>query len=329
MISSLLIIVLCLAVSFVFSGIEAGIFSVNRVRLAHRAKQREPAAVTLQGLLAHSDRMLVTVLIVTNLANIFALVLGSRLLVAAWGQRGYLIALAIFLPVYLVGLELLPKSLFRRFPYRALAFLSSPLRLLDLVLTPLHWIGMGAQRMLFGARAAERQRLFLGREDFKYMTTEGERTGTISKTERDMIHNVVDFRSVTARDVMSPMESVQVIGADEPISRVLAAEGKRAAELWFVSGDGGEITGVVDPFEVLLEGRRDVNVGACQRRVVVVAANEPAFSVLWKLRAARSTVAAVRGPGTQPIGRVTWEELIRRLVSTAERREPDGSQTRS
>ena len=324
MTASLLIIALCFAISFVFSGIEAGIFSVNRVRLAHRAKQRERAALTLQSLLANSERLLVTVLIVTNLANIFALVLGTRLLVAAMGQRGYLVGLAIYLPVYLFGLELLPKSLFRRFPYRALAFLSGPLRLLDLILMPVHWIGSGVQRLLFGGRGPDQQRLFLGREDFKYMTTEGERTGTISKTERVMIHNVVDFRSVTAKDVMIPMDSAQVIGASEPISRVISAEGRRAAEIWFVSDSEGKITGVVDPFEVLLEGRRDVDAGACQRRVVTVGANEPAFSVLWKLRAARSTVAAVRGPGLQPIGRVTWEDLIRRLVSTVERREPDG-----
>ncbi len=329
MIFTLLIISCCVAVSFVFSGIEAGIFSVNRVRLAHHAKQREHAALVLQALLSHSDRMLVTVLIVTNLANIFALVLGSRLLVSAWGQRGYLVALAIYLPVYLFGLELLPKALFRRFPYRALALLSGPLRLLDLVLTPLHWIGMSAQRLLFGSGAADRQRLFLGREDFKYMTTEGERTGMISRTEREMIHNVVDFRSVTAKDVMTPMETAQVIGADEPISRVIAAEGKRSAELWFVRDAAGKITGVVDPFSVLLDGRRDVNAGACQRRIVTVGPDEPAFNVLWKLRAARSTVAAVRGPGTQPIGRVTWEDLIRRLVSTAEKRDPDGSQARA
>ncbi len=324
MISALLGITLCFIVSFVFSGIEAGIFSVNRVRLAHRAKQREPAALTLQSLLANADRMLITVLIVTNLANIFALVLGTRLLVAAWGQRGYLVALAIYLPVYLFALEVLPKSLFRRFPYRALALLSGPLRLLDLVLTPMHWIGAGAQRLLFGRNGPDRQRLFLGREDFKYMTTEGERTGTISKTEREMIHNVVDFRAVTAKDVMTPIDSALVIGAKEPISRIIGAEGKRAAEVWFVSDENGAITGVVDPFEVLLDGRRDVDAGSCQRRIVIVGPNEPAFSVLWKLRAARSTVAAVRGPGTLPIGRVTWENLIRRLVSTAEKREPEG-----
>ena len=320
-----LIIVVCLLVSFVFSGIEAGIFSVNRVRLAHRAKQRDRAALTLQRLLANPDRMLITVLFVTNLVNIFALVLGSRLLVARLGQYGYLVALAIYLPVYLFGLELLPKSLFRRFPYRALALLSGPLRFLDSLLTPMHWIGAGAQRLLFGAKASAQQRLFLGREDFKYMTEEGERTGAISKTEREMIHNVVDFRAVTAKDVMTPIDPAEVIRTGEPISRLLASDAKQR---WLVCDDEGKVTGVVDAFEVLLDGRRDVDAGTCQRRIVTVGANEPAFSVLWKMRAARSTVAVVRGPGTRPIGRVSWENLIRRLVSVAEQSEPGGAQMR-
>jgi CBS domain containing-hemolysin-like protein len=273
--------------------------------------------------------MLITVLVVTNLANIYALVLGAGLLVAQMGRYGYLVALGIYLPVYLFGLEMLPKSLFRRFPYRALAFLSGPLRFLDLVLTPMHWVGAGAQRLLFGAKVSAQQRLFLGREDFKYMTTEGERTGAISKTEREMIHNVVDFRSVTAKDVMTPIDPDEVIRADEPISRLLSPDSKRSNERWLICDEEEKITGVVDAFEVLLDGRRDVNAGACQRRIVTVGPNEPAFSVLWKLRAARSSVAVVRGPGTRPIGRVSWENLIRRLVSVAESREPGGPQTRT
>jgi CBS domain containing-hemolysin-like protein len=328
MISALLAILLCLLVSFVFSGIEAGIFSVNRVRLEHRAKQEDRAALTLQRLLANPDRMLITVLIVTNLSNIFALVLGTRLLVGQFGSYGYLAALGIYLPLYLFGLELLPKSLFRRFPYRALALLSGPLRFLDRILTPMHWVGAGAQKLLFGSKPSAQQRLFLGREDFKYLTTEGERTGVISKTERAMIHNVVDFRSLTAKDVMTPFDPAEVIRADEPISRLLSPDAKRGVG-WLVCDSEEKITGVVDLFEVLLDGRRDVDAGACQRRIVTVGPGEPAFSVLWKMRAARSTVAIVRGPGTHPLGRVSWEDLIRRLVSVAERREPGVPQART
>ena len=316
---TLLIIALCLVVSFVFSGIEAGILSVNRVRLTHRAKQREASALKLKKLLAHPDRLLITVLVVTNMANIFALVLGTWWLVEVLGRRGYVVALAIYLPLYLFGLELLPKSLFRRFPYRALAALAEPLRLADLILSPMHIVGGIAQRLLFGGSSVESQRLFLGREDFKYLTNESERTGTITKTEREMIHNVVDFRGLTAKDVMVPLDAASQIPASTPVGTLIARTGRRGREPWFLCDEKGSVTGVVDDFEMLLEGRRDVEVGVYQRRIVTVGPNEPAYSVLRKLRAARSTVAAVRGPETRPIGRVTWEDLVRKLVSAAER----------
>ena len=312
-----LIIALCLVVSFVFSGIEAGILSVNRVRLAHQAKQRERAALKLQRLLARPERLLITVLVVTNLSNIFALVLISGQLADALGQRGYLVALALYLPTYLLGLELLPKSLFRRFPYRALAALAEPLRLADVLLAPMHAVGEVVQKLLFGRRPIQQQRLFLGREDFHYYTAEGEKTGTLTKTEREMITDVVDFRSVAARDVMVELDPARTISAAAPVGELLEKSARLNQDRWLVCDDDGNVTGVVSAFEVLIEGRRDVNIGVYQRRIVSVAPLEPAYSVLRKLRAARTTVAIVRGPALAPLGRVTWEDLIRKLVSAA------------
>src|SRR5258708_2761927 len=118
----------CLLVSFVFSGLEAGILSMNRVRLRHRLKLRHRAAITIHRLLEQPGRLLVTVLLVTNLMNIFAITLATQEFVARFGAWGYLVAFGVFLPIYLVGLELLPKSLFRRFPYRAVTGLAEPLR---------------------------------------------------------------------------------------------------------------------------------------------------------------------------------------------------------
>src|SRR5205085_1469170 len=142
----------CFLISFVFSGIEAGILSMNRVRLKHRLKHRDRAAIVLNCLLEQPERLLITVLIVTNLMNIFAITLATQEFVSRLGFRGYLVAFVVILPVYLVGLELLPKSLFRRFPYRAVAALSGPLRLADLLLSPLHFVGLQVSKLLTGKR---------------------------------------------------------------------------------------------------------------------------------------------------------------------------------
>ena len=312
-----LAVALCLLVSFVFSGIEAGILSVNRVRLRHRLELRDRAAIRLNRLLKQPERLLVTVLVVTNLMNIFAISLTTQEIVARCGVWGYPAALAAFLPVYLLGLELLPKSLFRRFPYRALAALTGPLRLADLLLSPMHAVGSALSRTLFKKRPEPQGKLFVAREDFKYLTIESERTGTLTKHERQMIHNVVDFRGVRAGDVMIPLAEVRTIGTQADIGELLIASRETGLERWPVIADGGEIVGLVLVFDVALDGRTGGPLESYQRRIVKVVVNEPAYSVLRKLRAARITLAVVSDVAGKQVGVVAWEDLIRRLVTVA------------
>ncbi|HEX8297117.1 MAG TPA: CNNM domain-containing protein [Chthoniobacteraceae bacterium] len=312
-----LAVAVCCLVSFVFSGIEAGILSVNRVRLKHRVKLRDRAALVLDRLLKRPERLLVTVLLVTNLMNIFALAFTTRELVVRFGASGYFLTLAITLPVYLLGLELLPKSLFRRFPYRALAFLATPLRIADLLLSPLHFAGQGVMRMISGKRPIEQQKLFVAREEFKYLTIESERTGALGKVERQMIHNVVDFRAVTAAQVMIPMDKVRAVPATASVQELLRLGQAENIERWPVLDGASSISGLVQIFDVAIDGRKTGVVDSYQRRIVQVAPEDPAYSIVRKLRAARTTLAVVNAPDGKPLGIVTWEDLIKRLVSTA------------
>ncbi len=309
-------IALCLLVSFIFSGIEAGIFSVSRVRLAHQAKQKDPAALKLERLLSRPDRLLVTVLIVTNFANISALILVATQLVGRFGSNGYWLTLAIYLPVFLLGLELLPKSLFRRFPYRALAALAEPLRIADLLLSPMHIVGEAVKRLIGRKEEALQHRLYLAREDFKYLAEEGERSGTLGKAESALITNVVEFRGTTAKDVMISIDPARTLNVSTSVAELLQRSAEKHQDRWLVGDESGTIIGVVSAFDVLMAGRRDVNISAYTRRVVTVSPHESSHSVLTKLRAARTTVAIVRG-ASGPIGRLTWEDLIRRLVDAA------------
>ncbi|MGB8170468.1 MAG: CNNM domain-containing protein [Chthoniobacteraceae bacterium] len=310
-------VIFCSLVSFVFSGIEAGLLSMNRVRLRHRVKLRDPAAIVLNRLLARPERLLVTVLIVTNLMNAFALTLATQELVRLFGDRGYLIAVAFALPFYMLCLELLPKSLFRRFPYRAVALLSTPLRIADVLLSPLHFVGQGIVRLLFGQRPANQQKLFVAREDFKYLTIESERTGALGQAERQMIHNVVDFRAITAQQVMVPFEKVRTIPASAAIEDLLTRSRAEHLDRWPVVNDRGQIAGLVQIFDIALDRRSRGVVETFQRRIVKVTPNEPAYSIVRKLRAARTTLAAVIDPEGRSLGIVTWEDLIQRLVTTA------------
>ena len=185
------------------------------------------------------------------------------------------------------------------------------------MLDALHVVGEVFFRIFFGRRPAEQAKLFVAREDFKYLTIQSEHEGTLTREERQMIHNVVDFRAISARDVMVLMEKVHAISARAPVYDLIARSAAAHIDRWPVLADTGEIVGLVNVLDIALDGRRDGVVESYQRRIVKVAPNEPAHSVLRKLRAARTTLAAVLEAGAKPVGIVTWEALVQRLVDVA------------
>lgn len=309
-----LAILVFLLVSFTFSGIEAGIMSVNRVRLRHRVKSGDKAAINLDRLLSRPERMLVTVLLVTNLMNIFVIILSTSKLVRLMGPAGYVVSGIVWLPVYLLGLELFPKSLFRRFPYRALAAFGGLLRITDLIFSPLLWIGARIHRLLIHEADGAMGKLFVGREDFKYITLESERAGNLPKVGSEMISNVVDFRSVTAGDVMIPMSGAQKIPATATVEEMVAVSMPRDIDRLPVLDSEGKVTGLADVFDILVDGERGCKVGGYQRRIVQVSREEPASNVIHKLRASHTGLAVVVDHAASPIGILTLEDLISRLV---------------
>ncbi|HEY5036237.1 MAG TPA: DUF21 domain-containing protein, partial [Chthoniobacterales bacterium] len=174
-----LIILGCWVISFVFAGLEAGLLSLDQVRLRHQVKLRNHSAILLDRLLKKPERLLVTVLLVTNLADITGLLLLTRRLVHSLGAWGYAVALFLAAPIYLFMLGVLPKSLFRRFPYRALAALAGLLEFTSRLFWPLLEFGAQIGR-LFLPRKTAAPRIFAAREDLKQLTVEGERQGALT-----------------------------------------------------------------------------------------------------------------------------------------------------
>ena len=111
---SWIVIGCCWATSFLFSGIEAGLLSLDQVRLRHQVKLQNHSAIMLDRLMKEPERLLATILLVTNFADIAGLLVLTRLLVTLLGTIGYPVALLIAAPIYLFLLGVLPKSLFRR-----------------------------------------------------------------------------------------------------------------------------------------------------------------------------------------------------------------------
>ena len=303
-------------ISFFFAGIEAGLLSVDPVRLRHQVKQNRPAALRLDRLTKRPERLLITVLLVTNFANILGLLLLTKLLVTRLGTPGFALAIVIALPIYLFVLSVLPKSLFRRFPFRALAALGGVLEWFSILLWPVLEIGERAGRLLLRRRVAESGRIFIAREELKQIAVQSEREGSLTSTERAMIHNVVDFRNVRASDVMVPLEKAVTVRPDTTIEEALRLSALHSVDRLPVISDEGEAIGLVNTLDILLEETRRESLARYMRRIVTARDAEPAYRIIQRLRAARLGLAAVIDSQRNLIGIVTGEDAIKRLVQS-------------
>jgi putative hemolysin len=312
---AIIIIVCCWIISFFFNGIESGLLSIDPVRLRQNVKRRVPAALQLNRLLKHPERVLATVLLVTNATDIVALLLLTSELFRWYGYAGFLFALVIALPVYLFVLSVLPKSLFRRFPFRALARLAGVLEFTSILFSPLLELGARVGKLLLPGHARKRGRLFAARDELKQITTQSEREGALTSTERAMIHSVVDFRGAKVRDVIVPSAKVVALNSGASTQEALELSASTGLDRLPVLAPDGQPAGLVNVLDILLDRNGNKPLGEYVRRIVTTTEDEPAYRVMQQLRAARFGLAVVVDRTNNFRGIVATEDLIRRLVS--------------
>lgn len=311
------LLLFCWLVSFVFAGIESGLLSVDPVRLRHHVKHGIPAAVMLNQLLQKPERLFATVLLITNMADILGLLLLTRRLVWELGADGFVVAFVVALPIYLFVLAVLPKALFRRFPFRALLRLARLLELVSTILSPVFEIGAWLVRLILPGRKQEKARLFAAREELKQITSQSEREGILTSVERAMIHNVVDFPGVRIRDVMVPLRKAITVRPDTPVFEVLKLSRKSGIERFPVLARDGKPVGLVNSLDLLLSAERSPTLAQQTRRMVTADEDESAYQVMRRLRAARLGLAGILDRHRKLSGVVTIEDLVRRLVQSS------------
>ncbi|MBV9007708.1 MAG: DUF21 domain-containing protein [Verrucomicrobia bacterium] len=309
---SWLLVILCWLVSFLFAGIEAGLLAIDPVRLRTRAKEGNAPAVRVEKLLRNPERWLITVLLATNAADIIALLILTYHLVSAFGVLGYFLAIIIAMPVYLFLLSVLPKSLFRRFGFAAVARCARLLEGTAKLFWPALIVGEGIARLLF-ARRRMPPRLFAAREELKQMTMQSEQRGALSPAERAIIHNVVDFPSVKVRDVMVGAGKTVTVQPGETPQRVLQRSDQTGIDRFPVVEKSQPI-GLVNVFDILLDTAPSPRLRDYTRRIVTTSENESAYQVIRRLRAARTSLAAVLDKHRRFTGVVALEDLVRHLV---------------
>jgi CBS domain containing-hemolysin-like protein len=124
------------------SGMEAGLFKLNRLRLKNLERSGDKRAKLLSGYLDRPEQFLWTILVGNILANFVILCLTAFFLNKYFEFSKILFWLVYFLTIFIFYLtcDLMPKILFRIYANSLCILILYPFRVLYLCLSPAVWI---------------------------------------------------------------------------------------------------------------------------------------------------------------------------------------------
>ncbi|MDE3098727.1 MAG: DUF21 domain-containing protein [Verrucomicrobiota bacterium] len=313
---TLLLFVLCLALSFLFSGMEAGAFALNRLRVRRLAGGGLPSAKLLNSFLDNPERFLWTILVGNTLANF--LILGLILLVIhnLLMSRPAFMALAFGAAVFLFYalFDLLPKMLFRAFPNHLCVLAAPPFRIVSFALRPLVWVVERLSRMLLGLTGgrAFTGRLFGNREEMRAVMRES----APSAAEHAMISRVLDLQHVTVRQATVPIAQVVAVHMQTPLEDALnLAREKKIFRLpvWETRDDRKRISGLLllGPLLFRDDLDRQKPVSAYMKAALYFNENTRLDEVLRRLQRAGERLAVVLTRDGVELGVASLEDILK------------------
>lgn len=191
-----LAMLLCLALSFFFSGSETAIISANRYQLRSRHEQGDASAGKTLSMLENTQRLLIMVLIGNNIVSVLLTLFFERLLITGWPSTAdgvspigltwpQILSLAVLTPVVVIFAEITPKALFRAKADAYIEYLRTPVLavrwLLHYPIISVEWLSFLLMRAFSGGR--ERQQRHLTRQDVINLITPADRTATETEEE--------------------------------------------------------------------------------------------------------------------------------------------------
>ena len=311
-------LVLCLGASFLLSGMEAGVFALNRLRVRRLARSGKRSAELLNGFLEKPEKFLWTILVGNTLANF--LILGWLLAkLHEWflGQKTViLVCFTVIVFLFYTFFDLLPKMLFRAHPNSLCMSAARVFRVINFVLSPLVLLVEDASKTLLrwtGGRAFT-GRMFGNREELRAVMQESSQA--LTSDEHAMVNRILDLQHFTVGQIARPLSDVVAVAAEMSLREVLKlAREKNVSRLpvWEMRGGQRRLGGLIEIGPLLYRDGIDLDKPVSTAMTPAVFVNESVrLEIALKLlQRAGQRMGIVLSRERNEIGIVTFKDIFK------------------
>jgi CBS domain containing-hemolysin-like protein len=305
--------------SFLCSILEAVLLSVTPTFINVKKKENKSYAKGLEELKKDVDKPLIAILTLNTVAHTVGAILVGVQAEKAFGSGNNAVGIvsAVMTVLILVVSEIIPKTIGATY-WKQLAGFST--RVLNMMIFVFKWTGiiwiLQLFTKLFGKGAHGES--VLSREDFHAMADIAHEEGVFEESESVVIKNLLNFKKVQAKNIMTPRTVLKIASEDQNIKEFFEENKElRFSRIPVYKDRSDNITGFIlkdDVYKSVAEDKHDLKLADLKRDVLVVNRNVPIPKLFEKLVQAKEHMALVVDEYGSVSGLVTMEDVIETLL---------------
>ena len=320
MLSLLLVFFLiAIVVSFLCSLWEAVLLSITPSYAQIQVQEGGPLGRRLQAFKDNIDRPLAAILTLNTIAHTVGAIGVGDQASKIWSDAnplitGLLVPAAMTLAILVLS-ELIPKTLGANYWKELAPFTARSLALIIKLLYPLVWFSQ------FITKALKKEDVgsAFTRNDFLAMADIGAQHGVFERQESDIIGNLLRFKDVRAKDVMTPRIVVKAAPASQTTGAFFEAhrEFRFSRIPLYDESSRDHVIGYFLKDELLarmVEGRSGDELRSLKRDIIAVNEDYPILELFNRFLSTREHIALVVDQFGGMAGIVTMEDVIETLI---------------
>ncbi|MBO7571513.1 MAG: HlyC/CorC family transporter [Bacteroidales bacterium] len=321
-----IIIVLALAFSAFFSGMEIAFVTSNRLKLEIATKKGGFNSRMLALVTKNTSQYISTMLVGNNLVNVIYSIFIAKVLAAPLAPLGndmliLLLQTVIATVIVLFVAEFLPKTLFRILSDSALKTFAVPVAFFYFLFYPIVvfcvWIARLITR-IFGVRIDDHQKEYIfSRVDIEdIIDSSTESHSAKSAQELRIFQNAMDFSSIKLRECIIPRNkilAVQVNDSVEDVRKMFVETGH--SNLLVYKENVDDIIGYVNIKDIFKNPQKLRNI---MRQILVVPETMSAKKLFGRLITTNRSIAVVVDEFGSTCGIVTVEDILEEIFGEFE-----------
>lgn len=319
-------ILILIFLSAFFSSSEIAIFSFDKKKLNDFKKDHPILAKYLTIVIDNSRRILVTILLANTIVAVWASIISVQLSLEIADKYGYSKDVTIFVQIVVLTIVLLvigeisPKIWANKHQITTLKIVLMPIYWVSVLFYPIAYL-ITSLMDVFSKNITERKsNTALQESEIKELAELGVEKGTIEEEEHDLINGIVSFKSVTAREIMTPRVDIAAIPVDasfEELMSVINESGHSRIPLY--EKDLDNIKGIIIakdllPFIKKKELSQNINLLKIAREAIFVPSSKHINDLLHEFQEKKIHLAIVVDEYGGTAGLISLEDILEEIV---------------